>query len=109
MASRASRCQPRPGVPFGYPPRMTFLCEGPPIPEGVPTNVPSGLRRSVSAKHHPAAWEPASEEQRRLRALVRHRSHLLQTHLQQLNRLRDTTDALVKASLETLLKAIATE
>src|SRR5919202_74850 len=55
------------------------------------------------AKHHPSAWEPASEEQRRLRALVRHRDDLLQTQLQQQNRLRDTTDELVRTSLETLL------
>lgn len=60
-------------------------------------------------KHCPSAWEPASEEQRHLRALVRHRDGLLQTQLQQHNRLRDTTDSLVKASLETLLRAIASE
>src|SRR5919199_545063 len=33
------------------------------------------------AKHHPSAWEPASEAQRRLRALVRHRDDLLHTQL----------------------------
>src|SRR5919202_1119042 len=55
------------------------------------------------------AWEPASEEQRRLRALVRHRDDLLQTQLQQQNRLRDTTDEVVRASLQSLLTAITTE
>jgi len=61
------------------------------------------------ANHQPSAWEAASEEQRRLRALVRHRDEMLQTQLQQQNRLRDTTDALVKTSLETLLKTIVSE
>src|SRR5215212_7033734 len=69
----------------------------------------SAVIASFCAKHHPTAWEPASQEQRHLRALVRHRDDLLHTQLQQQNRLRDTTDALVKTSLETLLKAIATE
>ena len=69
----------------------------------------SAVIAAFCAKHQPTAWEPVSEEQRRLRALVRHRDDLLQTHLQQHNRLRDTTDALVKTSLMTLLNAIATE
>src|SRR5512138_1657867 len=63
----------------------------------------SAVIASFCVKHQPSAWEPASEEQRRLRALVRHRDDLLQTQLQQQNRLRDTTDALVKTSLTTLL------
>jgi transposase len=49
---------------------------------------------------HPKAWQPLSESQHRLRALVRHRDDLLQTKLQQKNRLRDTSDSMVKASLE---------
>jgi transposase len=69
----------------------------------------SAVIASLCANHRPTAWEPASEEQRRLRALVRHRDDLLQTQLQQQNRWRDTTDELVQASLQTLLKAIATE
>ena len=69
----------------------------------------SAVIASFCAKHQPSAWEPASEEQRHLRALVRHRDDLLQTQLQQQNRLRDATDTLVKASLETLLSAIASE
>src|ERR671917_15517 len=59
--------------------------------------------------HRPKAWQPLSDEHRRLRALVRHRDDLLQTQLQQQNRLRDTTDTLVRASLQSLLTAIATE
>jgi transposase len=69
----------------------------------------SALIAGFCAKHQPTAWQPASEEQRRLRALVRHRDDLLQTQLQQQNRLRDTTDTLVRSSLTSLLNAIATE
>lgn len=69
----------------------------------------SAVIASFCAKHQPSAWQPQTEEQRRLRALVRHRDDLLQTQLQQQNRLRDTTDALVKASLQALLKAIASQ
>src|ERR671917_146693 len=69
----------------------------------------SAVIASFCAKHHPSAWEPASEAQRRLRALARHRDDLLQTQLQQQNRLRDATDELVRASLQSLLTAIATE
>lgn len=59
--------------------------------------------------HQPAAWEPLSDAHRHLRALMRHRDDLLQTALQQQNRLRDTTDALVRSSLEAVLEAIATQ
>lgn len=69
----------------------------------------SAIIASFCAKHQPSAWQPQSEPQQRLRALLRHRDDLLQTRLQQQNRLRDTTDKLVRASLETLLKAIASE
>ena len=69
----------------------------------------SALIAAFCAKHQPTAWEPVSAEQRRLRALVRHRDDLLHTQLQQQNRLRDTTDTLVQASLTTLLKAITIE
>lgn len=51
----------------------------------------SALIASFCAKHQPTVWQPASEQQRRLRALIRHRDDLLQTQLQQQNRLRDTT------------------
>jgi transposase len=69
----------------------------------------SAVIAAFCAKHQPTAWAPVSAEQRRLRALVRHRDDLLPTQLQQQNRLRDTTDTLVKASLTTLLKAITIE
>src|SRR5215212_10177300 len=59
--------------------------------------------------HRPKAWQPLSEAQRRLRALVRHRDDLLQTQLQQTNRLRDTTDTLVVASLQTVLETIGSQ
>lgn len=57
--------------------------------------------------HRPEAWEPMSDAHRHLRALMRHRDDLLQTQLQQQNRLRDTTDKLVRASLEAVLKMLA--
>jgi transposase len=69
----------------------------------------SAIIAAFCLKHQPNAWEPQSEEQRRLRALVRHRDDLLHTQLQQQNRLRDATDALVRRSLETVLKTLASE
>ena len=59
--------------------------------------------------HQPEAWEPMSEAHQHLRALMRHRDDLLQTKLQQNNRLRDTTDKLVRASLEAVLKVLASQ
>ncbi len=59
--------------------------------------------------HRPNAWQPLSDEHRRLRALVRHREDLLQTQLQQQNRLRDTTDSLVVASLQTVLETLGSQ
>lgn len=67
----------------------------------------SALIAAFCASERPEAWQPLSDEQRRLRALVRHRDDLLQTQLQQQNRLRDTTDSLVRRSLEKLLEALA--
>jgi transposase len=69
----------------------------------------SAVIASFCATHHPTAWQPLSEAHRRLRALVRHREDLLQTQLQQQNRLRDTTDTLVQASLQAVLDTIATQ
>ena len=57
--------------------------------------------------HRPKAWQPLSDTQRRLRALVRHRDDLLQTQLQQQNRLRDTTDSVVRASLQAVVEVVA--
>lgn len=67
----------------------------------------SAIIASFCATHHPTAWQPLSEAHQRLRALVRHREDLLQTQLQQQNRLRDTTDSLVRESLQTVLDTLA--
>ena len=69
----------------------------------------SAIIASFCATHHPTAWRPLTAEQRRLRALVRHRDDLLQTRLQQQNRLRDTTEALVRQSLQVVLEAVETQ
>jgi transposase len=66
----------------------------------------SAVIASFCRTHHPAAWQPLSDVQRRLRALVRHRDDLLQTQLQQQNRLRDTTDSVVRASLEAVAEVV---
>jgi transposase len=67
----------------------------------------SAIIASFCKTHHPTAWQPLSEAHKRLRSLVRHREDLLQTQLQQQNRLRDTTDTLVRDSLQTVLDTIA--
>jgi transposase len=69
----------------------------------------SAVIADFCAKHQPEAWEPLSEEHRHLRALMRHRDDLVQMELQQKNRLRDTTDTLVRTSLEAVLEVIATQ
>lgn len=69
----------------------------------------SAIIAKFCATHHPAAWHPLTEAQRRLRALVRHREDLLQTQLQQENRLRDTTDEVVRTSLHVVLEAVKTQ
>ena len=63
------------------------------------------LRRT----NRPAAWQPLSDAQRHVRALVRHREVLLQTQLSQRNRLRDTTDPLVRASLQAVVDTLASQ
>jgi transposase len=69
----------------------------------------SAIIASFCQSHQPEAWQPLTDEQKRLRSLMRHRDDLLLTQGQQQNRLRDATDELVKASLQTVLKAIASE
>jgi transposase len=69
----------------------------------------SAVIAAFCATHHPSAWQPLTSEQRRLRALVRHRDDLLQTRLQQQNRLRDTSDPLVRQSLQVVLEALETQ
>jgi len=67
----------------------------------------SAVIASFCATHRPSAWQPLSEAHQRLRALSRHREDLLQTQLQQQNRLRDTSDTLVRESLQAVLDTIA--
>lgn len=69
----------------------------------------SAIIASFCAAHHPSAWQPMTQEQQQLRALSRHRDDLLQTRLQQLNRLRDSTDALVRQSLQVVLSAVESQ
>jgi transposase len=69
----------------------------------------SRIIAAFCATHHPDAWEPLDEARQQLRALVRHRDDLLQTRLQHQNRLRDTTNATVRASLQVLLDAVASQ
>jgi transposase len=59
--------------------------------------------------HQPEAWEPMSEAHHHLRALMRHRDDLLQSELQQKNRLRDTSDKVVRSLLEAVLQTLATQ
>jgi len=66
----------------------------------------SAMIAAFCATHHPSAWEPLTEAQQHLRALVRHRDDLLQTRLQLHNRLRDTTNTFVRASLQALLDTL---
>jgi transposase len=61
------------------------------------------------ATQQPDVWQPLTAEQQHLRALVRHRDDLLQTRLHQQNRLRDTTDPVVRGSLDAVLAVIATQ
>ena len=69
----------------------------------------SAIIASFAAKHQPDAWQPMTAEQQQLRALTRHRDDLMQTKLQQTNRLRDTKDPFVRASLEALVKVITNQ
>lgn len=69
----------------------------------------SAIIASFCATHRPSAWQPLTDAHKRLRALIRHREDLLQTQLQQQNRLRDTTDTLVRASLQAVLDTIAAQ
>lgn len=51
-------------------------------------------------------WTPPTPAQRKLRALVRHRDDLILTRVQQTNRLQDTRDEEVRASLQLLINTI---
>jgi transposase len=58
------------------------------------------------AAHDLRAWVPPTAAQRKLRALVRHRDDLIASRIQQTNRLQDTSDPDVRASLETVVATI---
>lgn len=60
-------------------------------------------------KHRPEDWAPSSPEQRHLRSLVRLRHDLIQSRVQQENRLRDTTDAVVTTILQRVVDGLKTE
>lgn len=57
----------------------------------------------------PPVWTPPSDEQKKLRALVRHLEALKKSRTQQLNRLATCQDEEVQRSLQTLLDTINTE
>jgi transposase len=57
----------------------------------------------------PAAWEPPSDVEKKLRALVRHLEALKKSRIQQSNRLSTCKDEDVKNSLDTLLNTIDAE
>jgi transposase len=69
----------------------------------------SAIIASFCATHHPTAWQPLTAEQQHLRSLTRHRDDLLQTRLQQHNRLRDTSDTLVRHSLQIVLEVVESQ
>ena len=54
----------------------------------------------------PPAWQPPSPQQRKLRALVRHKQALLKTRTQQRNRLESCLDAEVKTSLQVVIDVL---
>ena len=58
------------------------------------------------AAHDLPAWVPPTAAQRKLRALVRHRDDLIASRIQQTNRLEDTSDPDVQASLELVVATI---
>src|SRR6266508_2757044 len=61
------------------------------------------------AAHELAAWVLPTAAQRKLRALVRDRDDLIASRIQQTNRLEDTTDPDVRASLSTIVATIASQ
>lgn len=69
----------------------------------------SAIIASFCKTHRPDAWQPLTDDQRRLRALLRHRDDLLHSKRQHANRLLDASDTLVRASLSKLLTAIGDE
>jgi transposase len=64
---------------------------------------------SFCASQTPQEWTPPSAAQRKLRALIRHRDDLIATRIQQTNRLQDTSDEEVRASLQLIIATIAAQ
>jgi transposase len=61
---------------------------------------------AFARKTQPPTWQPPSPEQRKLRALVRHKQALLKTRTQQRNRLASCHDDDVQASLQTVIAVL---
>lgn len=57
----------------------------------------------------PKLWTPPTPEQRKLRALVRHRETLIKTKTQQMNRVTDCRDEDVKHSLQSIIATLDAE
>ena len=68
--------------------------------------VDSGVIADFCARMVPRRWHPPSPEQRQLRDLVRHVDALKKTRTQQLNRAKTCHNAVVKASLQTIIDAL---
>jgi transposase len=64
---------------------------------------------SFCAATDPAAWQPPTETQRKMRALQQHRLDLKKNLRQHQNRQQTTKDADVKASLQRLIEGLETE
>ncbi len=69
----------------------------------------SAIVAAFCAAHDLMVWVPPTAAQRKLRALVRHRDDLIATRIQQTNRLQDTSDPDVRASLELLVATLASQ
>jgi transposase len=69
----------------------------------------SAVIAAFCAAMKPAAWQPPSETQRRLRSLERHRDDLQQSLTQQKNRLTTSKEPAVQASLHRLIDALQQE
>jgi len=69
----------------------------------------SAVIAGFCAAMQPAAWQPPSELQRRLRSLERHRDDLQQSLTQQKNRLATSKEPAVQASLQRLIDALQQE
>jgi transposase len=68
--------------------------------------VDSGVIADFCARMAPRHWHPPSPEQRQLRDLVRHVDALKKTRTQQLNRAKTCHNAMVKASLQTIIDTL---